>query len=269
MPPKRDVAELRALADDPLNWLQTPVASRADVGLAADYLSAFLKHHQMPVTRRQVDGFHGPRLWQSKESCVPEEHRDASTVRPGGILALVRAFDHGFAAPRMVQDKFLEFLRAFPGAVYAGVADALQDQYQLCRAFRVSESALGSPPSFLDLYKDERVSKKWRNSLPPSVLINANELLRTWPGLMAPTWNPNNAPRDALAWWENCHVDADKLREAVDQESPDLGINTLVFYALSFGFIIELQWQCMKYASTVSCVHLLSEVAFLRKRRRE
>jgi len=62
MPPKRDATELRALADDPLKWLQTPVASRADVGLAVDYLSAFLKHHQMPVTRRQVDGLHGLRL---------------------------------------------------------------------------------------------------------------------------------------------------------------------------------------------------------------
>jgi len=228
MPPKRDAAELRALADDPLKWLQTPVASRADVGLAADYLSAFLKHHQMPVTRLQVNGFSGPRLWQSREGRIPEEHRDASTVLPDGVVALVYAFDHGFAAPVSAQENFLKFLRALPGGIYAGVADALQGHYELCRAFRVSEFDLGSPPSFLDLYKDERIPKKWRvDSLHSSVLINANELLRTWPGLMAPTWNPNNAPRDALASWENCHDDVDELREAVNQESWELGFKIL------------------------------------------
>jgi len=50
MPPKRDAAQLRALADDPaVGWLQTPVASHTEVGLPKDYLSVFLKHHNMPV----------------------------------------------------------------------------------------------------------------------------------------------------------------------------------------------------------------------------
>ena len=71
MPPKRDAAQLRALAEDPVGWLQTPVAKRTDIGIAGDYLSAFLKHHVMPVTRRDVNLASGPRLWQSMKKLVP------------------------------------------------------------------------------------------------------------------------------------------------------------------------------------------------------
>ena len=224
MPPKRDAALLRALADDPAaGWLQTPVASRAEVGLAGDYLSAFLQHHEMPVTRRQADLANGLRLWRSKVGYVSPEHHDASTVFPGGLEALVRAFDHGFAAPPEAQDKLLAFLRALPAAAYGPVAERLESHYDLCRAFRVGADELGSPPGYLDLYKDDRVPKKWRTDAAfPSVLINANELLRTWPGLMGPTWNSSNARRDAMSCWENSRADVESLHVAMEEGGSEL-----------------------------------------------
>ena len=71
MPPKRNAAQLRALAEDPVGWLQTPVAKRTEIGIAGDYLSAFLMHHVMPVTRRDVNNASGPRLCQSMKKLVP------------------------------------------------------------------------------------------------------------------------------------------------------------------------------------------------------
>jgi len=220
MPPKRDVAQLRALADEPTRgWVQTPVASRVEVGLPGDYLSAFLKHHDMPVTRTQVNLMNGPRLWQSKCHTVPEEEHDASTLFPGGIEALVRGFDHGFSAPVAAQDKLLAFLRTMPSNLYGIAVEQLQSHYELCRAFRVSESELASPPSYLDLFKADRVPKKWRNDCTfQSVLLNANELLRTWPGLMGADWNPIHAPRDALSSWVGCRSEIEILHSDVGSE---------------------------------------------------
>jgi len=230
MPPKRDAAQLRVLADDPaIGWLQTPVASRTEAGLPGDYLSAFLKHHDMPVTRHQLDLINGPRLWQSKGGRIPPEQRDASTIFPEGIEALVRAFDHGFAAPVAVQNKFLTFLRALPADKYGPVAEQLQHHYQLCRAFRVGADELGSPPSYLDLYKDDRVPKMWRADCAfPSVMINANELLRTWPGLMGTTWNSLNAPRDAMGTWASSRFDVETLHAAVDGEGPFIDLYSVI-----------------------------------------
>ena len=220
MPPKRDVAQLRVLANDPAaGWIQTPVASRVNVGLPGDYLSAFLKHHDMPVTRECVNRLNGARLWQSKCAEIPVEERDATTVFPGGIEALVRAFDHGFMAPVAVQDKLLTFLRKLPSDAYGTVVQQLQSHYELCRAFRVAETELGSPPSYLDLFKCDRVPKKWRADCAfQSVLLNANELLRNWPGLMGSTWNPHHAPRDALSSWGNCSSDVDMLHGDIERE---------------------------------------------------
>ena len=219
MPPKRDAAQLRALAENPVGWLQTPVAKRTEIGIVGDYLAAFMKHHVMPVTRRDVNNASGPRLWQSMKKLVPVEERDASTVFPGGILALVHSFNHGFAAPLIAQENFLTFLRALPVDSYKSVADALQNHYALCRAFRLGPEELNSPPSYLDLYKDDRVGKKWRTDCTfPSVLINANELLRAWQGLMGPTWNEGHAARDVIVVWERCRTIVDALHADVDRE---------------------------------------------------
>ena len=219
MPPKRNAAQLRALAEDPVGWLQTPVAKRTEIGIAGDYLSAFLKRHVMPVTRRDVNNAHGPRLWQSMKKLVPVEQRNASIVFPGGILALVHSLNHGFAAPLSAQENLLTLLRALPVDPYKSVADALQNHYALCRAFRLGPEGLNSPPSYLDLYKDNRVGKKWRADCAfPSVLINANELLCAWQGLMGPTWNASHAARDVEVVWESCRTSVDALHADVDGE---------------------------------------------------
>jgi hypothetical protein len=178
----------------------------------------------MPVTKSQVANMNGARLWQLKRGQVPSEQHDASVVFPVGIEALVRAFDHGFSAPIVVQDDFLVFLRALPGDAFSEVVDQIQTYYSLCRAFRVGLDQLGSPPTYLDLYRDDRVRKK-TDSAYPGVLINSNELLRTWPDLMAPAWNPHNAPRDSQCAWEKCRTDVDALHRVVDREGLDLSFS--------------------------------------------
>ena len=222
MPPKQDA----------VRWLQTPVAERPEIGLDADYLSAFLKRHIMPVTRHEVEAAGGPSLWQSKMKRVPVEERDASTVFPGGILALVQGFNHGFAAPLIAQEDFLTFLRALPTDLYGSVADALREHYDLCRAFRLRPEELNSPPSYLDLFKDGRVGKKWHADCTfPSVLVNANEVVRTWQALMRPKWNQNNASRDVAAAWKRCRTTVDALHAAADGKGPQL-----LFIVICQGF---------------------------------
>jgi hypothetical protein len=150
---------------------------------------------------------------------VPVEERDASLVFPGGILALVYNFNHGFTAPLSAQENFLTFLRALPSDLYESVADGLQEHYALCRAFRLGPHELNSPPTHLDLYKDERVGKKWRADCTfPSVLISANELVRTWQELMGPTWNEAHVARDVAAVWERCRTGVEALHAEVDGE---------------------------------------------------
>lgn len=75
-------------------------------------LSAFMKHHEMPVTSDAMIRLHGARLWQSKQSLVPDDQRDASKISPGGIVSLAIAFNHGFTAPTEAQHKFLAFLQS-------------------------------------------------------------------------------------------------------------------------------------------------------------
>lgn len=221
--------------------MQTPVASRAAVGLSGDYLSAFMKHHVMPVSRQQVDSMHGTRLWRLKQGFVPADQKNANTLLPGGIEALVRAFDHGFNAPIAAQDMLLTFLQALTRDAYGGVCVQFQAHYALCRSFRSGEAELGSPPSYLDFYKDDRVPKKWRDDGAfESVLINANELLRTWPGLMPPSWNPVHAPRDALSSWESCRPDAETLYNDLEQQGS--GLSVARFYTLPLRSTFGSRW---------------------------
>ena len=51
MPPKRDAAQLCALAENPVGWVLTPVAKRTEIGIVGDYLSAFLKHESSTYYR--------------------------------------------------------------------------------------------------------------------------------------------------------------------------------------------------------------------------
>lgn len=227
MAPKRSAVRLRALADDPgAGWLQTPVASHSGQGfLAGPYLAAFMKHHDMPVTSKAMERMSGTRLWLSHQTHVPVEQRSASKLSSGGIEALARAFNHGFSAPVDAQDQLIAFLRYLPVEQYGEAAARMQLHYELCRAFRLRETDLASPPSYLDLFKDDRVSKAWRaDSAFQSVLISANGLLHTWTDLMAPGWNPHNASRDAASCWESCRGDVETLHLDLENEGRCLSL---------------------------------------------
>jgi hypothetical protein len=129
MPPRRNAEELLALANDPAaGWAMTPVAKRSAHGtLVGSYLSAYLQHHRMPTTKDEMDRMHGGRLWKSKLKLVPAEHRDGSDVAPGGLLHLVRTFNHGFKAPVQAQGAFLSFLQSLPASTYAFAAGHAAD----------------------------------------------------------------------------------------------------------------------------------------------
>lgn len=159
MPPKRSATQLRALADDPVGgWLQTPFASHANQGfLSGPYLAAYLRHHSMPVTKEAVDRMSGARLWRSAEPRLPAEGRDGSKLFPRGIEALARIFNHGFSASIEAQSKLVAFLDCLPGDLCGEVSAQLRTHYELCNSFRLREDELASPPSYLDLFKDDRV----------------------------------------------------------------------------------------------------------------
>lgn len=167
-----------------------------------------------------MDRMSGSRLWRRAQGRVPTDQRDASKLSPGGIVPLARAFNHGFTAPVEAQDKLLAFLRSLPAELFGEAAGHLRAHYELCRAFRLREQELASPPSYLDLFKDDRVPKAWRaDGTFQSVLISANGLILTWPALMTPGWNPRHASRDAAICWETCCGDVEALHRDLDVEA--------------------------------------------------
>lgn len=223
MPPKRNALVLRALANDPASgWTQTPVANRSAEGLlAASYVSAFLRHHEMPMTKEKVDRANGARLWQSRREMVEAEHRSASHIRAAGLPQLVWAFNHGFEAPKTAQADFLIFLKALPSSLFGHAISALERHYELCNSFRAAPSELASPPTHLDIFKDERVPKRWRLGADgaSNVLVSGNGVLRVWPLLMQPSWDPQNAARDAALIWQSCADDVAELHRSLE-DSP-------------------------------------------------
>lgn len=201
---------------DGAEWHGTALTSRLAEGmLNAPYLCTFLKHHEMPSSRQRLNTLNGPRLWQQCMLLVPGELRAGTAVQIRGVMPLVMAFNHGFCAPTYAQRRLLEFMRG----VDADEAWALEQHYVACSGFRMPMSQLGSPPTHLDFFKDERVRKSWRQwSGLPMVLLHANELLRAWPDLMQPSWEAVNAARDCAAIWEACQLDITELHRNVDAE---------------------------------------------------
>jgi len=163
---------------------------------------------------------------------VPGDLRAGTAVQIRGVMHLVVAFNHGFAAPIAAQQRLLAFMRG----VDADEAQALEHHYVVCSGFRMPTSQLGSPPTHLDFFKDERVRKSWRQwSGLPMVLLHANELLRTWPDLMQPSWEAVHAARDCAAIWEARQIDITELHRNVDAEGER-----------NSGTISELEKQKMK-----------------------
>jgi hypothetical protein len=218
MPPKIDPARARAIANGPVEgWRSTPIARNfaANGTLAADYLCAFLKGGNMPVTREQVDNMNGPRLWRMLELHVPAEYRDGTNVRPEAVTYLVKLTNHGFSASAEAQQRFT----AFVDLMSSSVATVLRDHYMKCNAFRAPVAQLGTPPSHLDFFKDERVHKSWRMwEGMPMILLHANDMLIAWPDLMPASWDATHASRDAAAAWTRASSDVDELHRGIDSE---------------------------------------------------
>jgi hypothetical protein len=222
MPPKRSAEVLRALADDPLlGWIQTPLAKElpSKNSLSAPYLSAYFYTHDMPVSRQQVDSSNGDRLWNAKKAWLLEGTYQGSELYPTGIEALSKAFNHGFRAPLAAQDRLLTFLRSLPGDDYQLAVKNLQDHYALCRRYRSSSLELSDPPSYLDLFKNDRVAKTWSlEGGVERVLVSANDILMAWPELMQEGWNEAHAARDASSIWESCRQEVDALHKEILEE---------------------------------------------------
>ena len=235
MPPRRDPRQLRALADDPAcGWGKTPVATHSAEGwLSGTYLSAFLHHHNMPITKGALDRMNGLRLWQGKQTRVPAEFRSGtSKIGAGGILSLICAFNHGFQAPRQAQAQLLAFLGAPPAAKFGDATMEARQHYERCNAFRSVPHDVASP-TFLDIFKDDRAPKAWHRVGSMTVTsISANGILRAWPGLMQPAWDSRNAPREAAAVWEACRGDVEELHRSIDCEG--LGLSSLSSLCTTF-----------------------------------
>ena len=219
MPPKRNAEQLRAIANGPAEGLlQTPLVKNNGESLSAPYLTAFLYRHEMPVSKERMTGLHGHRLWQ--ELMLPRLSQDlyeGTNLRVESVLQMVLVSDHGLKAPLEAQERLLSLLAILPGG--APVHTQLREHYAHCRANRTAVADLASPPSLLDLFKDERVEKRWRNwSVRPVVLIELNSLLRTWPRLVSDEWNQSNASRDSAALVERTRPDVEELHRSIELE---------------------------------------------------
>jgi hypothetical protein len=205
-------------------------------GLNAPYLCAFLKHHKMPLSREDLNGMSGPRLWERLLVSVPSTLRSGTTLQLEGILCLVKVMNHGFKAPHESQQMLLTFVRSLSAS--AALSVKLEDHYQTCWAFRSSPGQLSSPPTHLDFFKDERVSKSWGDRAGSSILLlHANDLLRTWPDLMQSTWNAANVSRDCLTVWEAAQEDIAQLHRSIDEEGA--GLCQYLIHTVCFIFLLR------------------------------
>ena len=216
MPPKRSVEQLQELASNPTSWLQTTVAAKRDYGLTAPYFAAFLKHHIMPMSNKEMMNQHGVRLWNTVRMSLPEGAYDGNLLLPLGILPMLLHVNHGFKAPLQVQDGLLQFLGSLPAGIYGEVTQAIRGHYQICRNFRLT--TVKEQPDYLDIFKDDRTEKRWRSCDHAVVLINGSSVIRTWPELMHSGWNSANANRDVQAIQEHCNRTIQELHEAIDKE---------------------------------------------------
>jgi hypothetical protein len=258
MPPKRSREVSLALSADPLKgWIQTPVAKDLALcnSLSGVYLSAYLHGHEMPVTKERVEGMNGRRLWNAKKSLILAGSCDGNKLYASGVEALVKAFNHGFAAPLEAQEKLLTFVASLPGEDYQAVARSLQEHYTLCRRYRSSSLELSDPPSYLDLFKNDRVAKVWSSEEGVErVLISANDVLLAWPELMHEGWDSGNASRDASSIWDSCRPEiavlhSDLLSEGQTRDLQKYTATHRFFYGRSISFKFEGQGPRIEIAT--------------------
>lgn len=199
-------------------------------GFSGPYLTAFLYHNEMPMTRDRVTELNGYRLWRELSILkLAHDHYEDTTVHTKGILQMVLASNHGFRAPIEMQERLLELVAIRPDGAHT--LEQLRTHYMYCRSFRAAVAELSSSPSHLDFFKDERVEKKWRDwAGPPQVLLNLNSLLRAWPLLMPAGWNPANASRDMIALVESARADIEELHRNIETEGAMCAANSRVHH---------------------------------------
>jgi hypothetical protein len=217
MPPKRNIAELRAIAEGPVEgWLKTPIAKGLERGiLNAPYLAVFFKYNRMPITREAVNKDNGTRLWENIKTSIPSQFYDGSNLSKEGVLPLAKCFNHGMKASKETATQMLAFLdvAGFPEAT-----KAFGEYYSKCEEFKTPLDQLASPPTHLDFFKDQRIYKIWKTAPFEMVTLSANDLVRQWPELMPLGWDPKNCARDVSAIWTLAAATVEELHSSIDIE---------------------------------------------------
>lgn len=182
-------------------------------GSATDgrYLAVFLASGQMPKDAADLRAGNANRVWGASKTAVPPEFRvGVHGVAKGGLLYLVRHFNHGFRctaeARRVFQDYVANIDKDTSGD--EAVAPKLADFYDACAQFR----ALAQPPElrgYLGLFRDDAVPKRFVTDSASGVerlVASASGVLLAYHGLMREGWDRIHVARDVAAIWnsESC-----------------------------------------------------------------
>lgn len=189
-------------------WRASVLCRNCEDGwLNGPYLCGFLVHGRLALSSRDLDEQNGFRLWKDHSPNVPVRYLLFGTtkIHVDGVLHLLDSFNHGFNSnfPDISKQLLVSFLQLVPSGT--AIAASVESYYAKCSAFMTPPEHLGSPPSYLDLFKDSRINKTW--VLPDGypnhiVVIDAPNMLQVWPGLMEESWSDGNRWRDALAFWK-------------------------------------------------------------------
>lgn len=211
-----------------VTWRTSVLCRNCEDGwINGPYLCGFLVHGRLALGSRDLDQQNGVREWNNQVRGFPERYLRAGTtkIRIEGVPHLLHSFNHGFNSnfPDVSKQFLISFLRLLPGGL--AVSANVQSYYAKCAAFMTPPEHLGSPPSYLDLFKDTRIKKTW--VLPDSyqkhfVVIDTPNMLQIWPDLMVDSWNSIHSWRDASVTWMN-------LQPVIDDYHNSLGQNTSWF----------------------------------------
>ena len=212
-------------------WRASVLCRNCEDGwLNGPYLCGLLVHGRLALSSRDLDQQNGLRLWKDHSHNVPTQYLLVGTtkVHADGVLHLLDSFNHGFNSNFSDTSKQLlvSFLQLVPGG--AAIAASVESYYAKCSVFMTLPEHLGSPPSYLDLFKDARINKTWL--LPAGyqehlVVIDAPNVLRVWPDLMAESWNSIHSWRDASTFWVNLQPAVEDYHNSIEQDASRAPIN--------------------------------------------
>lgn len=201
-------ANLHLALSQSTSWRTSVLCRDCEGGwLNGPYLCGFLLHGHLASGKRGLDFQHGREGWNNHSYNIPAQYlrRGTTKINVQGVLHLLHSLNHGFNAifPDTAKQFLVSFLQLVPGGSES--SSNVSDYYNRCAAFMTQPENLGSPPSYLDLFKDTRIKKSWvlADTYPEHiVIIDAPNMLRVWPDLMEETWDASNSYRDALSTWQ-------------------------------------------------------------------